>query len=109
MNTSVSTWVSRYTRNNTKYASTKVLFRRRLTQGCCVLMLAFSPWLYAQQKSPAEAADSARSFTQGKVLSVKPFRDNDAVHYRVKVLLPNGQVRYIFVDGDNGNARYSAQ
>ena len=42
--------------------------------------------------SPAEAAEQARSSTGGKVLQVKPRKDG---RYRVKILMPNGQVRSI--------------
>jgi uncharacterized membrane protein YkoI len=70
-----------------------------------LLLTLSSPFLSAQQLSPAEAASSARSFTGGKVLKVKTLR-GDKIDYRVKILLPEGRVRNIIVDGDNGEAHF---
>ncbi len=69
------------------------------------LLLANSP-TSAQQLSPSDAAESARSFTGGRVLKVKPFSANNDVDYRVKMLLPEGKVRNVIVDGDNGKASF---
>lgn len=44
--------------------------------------------------SPAEAAEKARASTGGRVLKVKQADQN---RYRVKVLMPNGQVRNLSV------------
>jgi hypothetical protein len=72
--------------------------------GCIGLALTLSsPLLSAQQLSPAEAASSARSFTGGKVLKVKTLH-GEKIDYRVKILLPEGRVRNIIIDGDNGEA-----
>ncbi|MFT6387687.1 MAG: hypothetical protein ACJAUP_001059 [Cellvibrionaceae bacterium] len=49
--------------------------------------------VYAQALSPAEAAEQARS-TGGKVLQVRSRKDGG---YRVKILMPNGQVQSISV------------
>ena len=46
------------------------------------------------QSSPAEAAEVARQDTGGKVLKVKKQKNN---HYRVKVLLPTGQVNTLTI------------
>lgn len=69
---------------------------------CLGLSLVLSSFTSAQQLSPAEAADSAREATGGKILKVKPVSGKKA-DYRVKVLLPEGQVHNILVDGDNGD------
>lgn len=69
---------------------------------CLGLSLALSSFTSAQQLSPAEAADSAREATGGKILKVKPV-SGEKIDYRVKVLLPEGQVHNILVDGDNGD------
>lgn len=45
-----------------------------------------------QALSPAEAAEQAKAHTGGKVLKVKALGDD---HYKVKVLMPNGQVRSV--------------
>lgn len=45
--------------------------------------------------TPKQAAESARRQTGGRVLSVKPANGG----YRVKVLTPQGEVRYVPVDG----------
>lgn len=62
--------------------------------------LALSIWLClcanVHAMTPAEAAEQARKSTGGKVLQVKP-RDNG--QYRVKVLMPNGQVRSLSING----------
>ena len=77
-------------------------YATRISQSLCLLLLlSCSSILYAQKLSPADAAASARSFTDGKVLKVKPIQDTK-IDYRVKVLSPEGRVRNIIVDGDNG-------
>ena len=43
----------------------------------------------------AQAAEAARRRTGGRVLTVKPSKKG----YRVKVLTPKGEVRYVPVDG----------
>lgn len=48
----------------------------------------------AHALSPAEAAEQASNSTGGKVLQVKSRKDGN---YRVKILMPNGQVRNISV------------
>ncbi len=48
----------------------------------------------AQSLSPAQAAEQARAQTGGKVLKVKRKKEGG---YRVKVLMPNGQVRNIYI------------
>lgn len=68
---------------------------------CTLLLCSCSNVLYAQQISPADAAASAHSFSGGKILKVKPTQGNK-IDYRVKVLSPEGRVRNIIVDGDNG-------
>lgn len=45
--------------------------------------------------SPEQAAETARRQTGGRVLTVKPEQDG----YRVKVLTPRGDVRYVPVPG----------
>jgi hypothetical protein len=59
----------------------------------------------AQKLSPSDAAASARHFTNGKVLKVNPIT-RDGVDYRVKMLLPEGQVRNVIIDGDSGKAHF---
>ena len=45
--------------------------------------------------SPGEAGEIASQQTGGRVLAVKPA----AGGYQVKILTPDGQVRYVFVSG----------
>ncbi len=52
----------------------------------------YSTSVNAQASSPAEAAREARERTGGKVLKVK---STDRGQYRVKVLMPGGQVKNI--------------
>lgn len=47
------------------------------------------------QVSPGQASEIAARQTGGRVLAVQPADGG----YRVKVLTPNGQVRYVFVPG----------
>lgn len=47
------------------------------------------------QMSPGKAGEIARKQTGGRVLAVKAADGG----YRVKVLTPKGQVRYVFVPG----------
>lgn len=67
-------------------------------------MCTYTNGIAAQNLSPSEAADSARQATAGKVLKVKLI-NGDTVHYRVKILSPEGRIRYIVIDGDNGSVR----
>ena len=47
------------------------------------------------QRSPSEAGEIASRQTGGRVLAVKSADGG----YRVKILTPDGQVRYVFVPG----------
>ena len=67
-----------------------------------IAVCTYTNGIVAQNLSPSEAADSARQATAGKVLKVKPI-SGDTVHYRVKILSPEGRIRYIVIDGDNGS------
>lgn len=58
-----------------------------------VLSLCLTCNAYAQSSAP-DAAAIAKAQTGGKVLQVK---QKKAGHYRVKVLMPNGQMRHIIV------------
>ncbi|MEO0443005.1 MAG: hypothetical protein AAFZ92_04590 [Pseudomonadota bacterium] len=58
---------------------------------CSYLALAALP----SHASEAEAAAAARAQTQGKVLQVKKAAGDQ---YRVKVLMPNGQVRTLSIN-----------
>ena len=58
-----------------------------------VLGLCLACNTYAQS-SKSDAAAIAKAQTGGKVLQVK---QKKAGHYRVKVLMPNGQMRHIIV------------
>ncbi len=63
-----------------------------------VLILLSQPAVWAGrgqggQLSPSEAGEIASRQTGGRVLAVKPADGG----YRVKVLTPDGQVRYVFV------------
>jgi len=69
---------------------------------CLFLFCICSNAVYAQQLSPSDAAASARNFTDGKVLKVKPIKGTKT-NYRVKVLSPEGRVHNIIVDGDSGD------
>ena len=60
--------------------------------------------LQAQKLSPSQAADSARDVTGGKVLKVRPLRSG-STDYRIKMLLPEGKVRNIVVDGNSGEVK----
>ncbi|MCG6896105.1 MAG: hypothetical protein LJE61_13660 [Thiocapsa sp.] len=48
-----------------------------------------------QQMTPAQAEETARRKTGGRVLAIKPANGG----YQVKVLTPAGEVRYVFVAG----------
>jgi hypothetical protein len=73
-------------------------------QLCLFLLCTCSHTLSAQQLSPSDAAASARSFTDGKVLKVKTIQGT-TIDYLVKILSPEGRVRNIIVDGDSGEIR----
>jgi hypothetical protein len=67
-----------------------------------------SSYTQAQALSPADAASRARAETGGRILKVKPPR-GDSMDYRVRVLLPEGRVRNIIVDGNSGETRYRSK
>ncbi|MGS2717202.1 PepSY domain-containing protein [Eionea flava] len=67
-----------------------------------IVVCSYTNGVVAQNLSPSEAADSARQVTDGKVLKVKPI-NGDTIHYRVKILSPEGRIRYIVIDGNNGS------
>ncbi|WMS87966.1 PepSY domain-containing protein [Pleionea litopenaei] len=52
--------------------------------------------------SKAQAVSIAQSAIKGKALSASRSKRGDTVVYRVKVLLENGRVRTILVDGCKG-------
>lgn len=69
------------------------------------LIISASP-VYAQQLSPAEAAEAASELTGGTVLKVNTVNTHGGeTDYRIKLLLPQGKVRNIIIDGDNGQAK----
>ncbi len=75
--------------------------RYGLAMALMAVLLLTSPLSQAQKLSPAEAAASARNATGGKVLKVKAMKGKK-VDYRVKMLMPEGRVRHIIIDGDSG-------
>jgi uncharacterized membrane protein YkoI len=56
----------------------------------------------ARDVGPAAAAEAARGATGGRVLGVRAKRAKGRIVYRVKVLLPEGRVRTVTVDGASG-------
>jgi hypothetical protein len=56
----------------------------------------------AAQASKSDAAAIAKAQTGGRVLQVK---QNKAGHYRVKVLMPNGQMRHIIIGKPNPSSK----
>jgi len=84
------------------------MYIRALTGTIVVIFSLSGALLQAQELSASEAASKAREFTGGRVLKVKPPRGN-SVDYRVRVLLPEGRVRNIIVDGDSGKTRFRNQ
>ena len=52
---------------------------------------------------PIEAAiRKAKAKYGGKVLSAKEIRSKGPLVYKIKLLLPNGRVKTVFVDGESG-------
>ncbi|MBK1716830.1 PepSY domain-containing protein [Thiocystis violacea] len=62
---------------------------------CIALALSLVQPASANQISPAQAGEIAQRQTGGRVLAVKPADGG----YQVKVLTPDGSVRYVFVPG----------
>ncbi|MFT7387071.1 MAG: putative membrane protein YkoI [Candidatus Endobugula sp.] len=79
---------------------------RALAGLAVIVFTCFSNGAYAQNISASQAAEHARQITQGKVLQVKPTKtiNGNKIHYRVKVLSPEGRVIHLIIDGDNGDA-----
>jgi hypothetical protein len=77
-------------------------YYRKWILGLRVLCLCFGIGLSAvtQALSPADAAEAARTRTGGKVLQVKA---GDNGEYRVKVLMPSGQVRYLNIGANDAD------
>ncbi len=73
-------------------------YQHWLLRFCLLFCLSFSLCIpvnaIAQSLSPGEAAEQAKARTGGKVLKVKQKKEGG---YRVKVLMPNGQVRNIYI------------
>jgi hypothetical protein len=71
---------------------------------CITLALSFAAPVggYAKDKGERSGADAAaeraRRDTGGRVLSVKPSPQQGEGDYRVKILTPQGEVRYMNVD-----------
>ena len=84
------------------YSHSKGLYTR-ISASLLSLLLAVT--VQAQRLSPSEAADSARNHTGGKVLKVKSPQGGNNTDYRIKVLLPQGKVRNVTVDGNSGKVR----
>lgn len=59
----------------------------------------------ARRSSRDEAAERARRDTGGRVLSIQEKPREDRKGYRVKILTPEGEVRYYDVDPNNGRGR----
>lgn len=57
-------------------------------------------WLAAV--SIESAISKARAKYGGKVLSAKEIRSKGPLVYKIKLLLPNGRVKTVFVDGESG-------
>ena len=53
--------------------------------------------------SSTEAALRAQQYTQGKVMNVRQFQDENKTLYGVKLLLKNGRMKTINIDANNGN------
>ncbi|MDX1695662.1 MAG: PepSY domain-containing protein [Ketobacteraceae bacterium] len=87
-----------------------------------VLCLAFAPMAQAGQADPFRnspmaqgsaplwlagvsietAIQKAKGKYGGKVLSAKEIRSKGPLVYKIKLLLPNGRVKTVFVDGESG-------
>ena len=64
------------------------------------------PLQLAQQATVADkdaAANIARAATGGRVLAVDDGTDGDRPVYNVKILLPDGHIRVVVVDGTSGD------
>lgn len=78
---------------------------------CCVVPLALAqkpaqpiaPVIWLAQVDSSSAARAVQRATGGKVLSVHRQERKGRVQYRVKVLLPEGRVRTMTVDGETGS------
>ncbi len=62
--------------------------------------LSSSVWLAGV--SIESAISKAKAKYGGKVLSAKEIRSKGPLVYKIKLLLPNGRVKTVFVDGDSG-------
>ncbi len=56
----------------------------------------------AANVSLEQAIKKVRRKYKAKVLSASEIRSKGPLVYRVKILLPNGRVRTVFVDGETG-------
>lgn len=61
-----------------------------------------STHLLLAQVSIEKAIKKAKSKYGGKVLSAKEIRSKGPLVYKVKLLLPSGRVKTVFVDGETG-------
>lgn len=65
-----------------------------------VQSLSSSVWL--AEVSIEAAISKAKAKYGGKVLSAKEIRSKGPLVYKIKLLLPNGRVKTVFVDGESG-------
>lgn len=63
------------------------------------------PILNPAPLNPDEAAAIARTKTGGRVLDVRPLANGDPAGFEVRVLLDEGKVRTLLIDGASGQPR----
>ncbi|RLU03063.1 MAG: hypothetical protein D9N11_06020 [Ketobacter sp.] len=71
---------------------------------CCLPLAthAQEPYVLLAEISPSEAAAKVVQKTGGKVLRVTVEERDGREVYRVKVLLPEGRIKTVFVDKESG-------
>lgn len=59
--------------------------------------------IYLAEVTLENAINKAKSKYGGKVLSAKQIESKGPLVYKIKLLLPNGRVKTVFVDGTSGD------
>jgi uncharacterized membrane protein YkoI len=76
--------------------------KKFITLTALVLLSVISIESYAGAVNRDQAVKVALNYFPGKVMAVKPDRDEKGNRYKVKILNPQGHVRTIIIDASSG-------
>ncbi|MCG8313671.1 MAG: PepSY domain-containing protein [Pseudomonadales bacterium] len=83
--------------------SSESSFSRSDTIDVYQFLIAANNPIRLAEVSLEQAIKKAKSKYGGKVLSAKQIESKGPLVYKIKLLLPNGRVKTVFVDGSSGD------